>query len=135
MKQIKILVVEDDQFKREHIKKFLEEKNISNVHYCKSVCPAIQYAVEKSRVISGIILDLGLTSFDDSVDYRRDRGLDLVKELTRKGIKIPILINSTTTIDLPEIMGYHKNVKGQMSYEYDGYKILDWFISSLEKKQ
>lgn len=135
MKQIKILVVEDDLLKREFIKNFLKERGITNVHYCISVSPALRYAVEEKSSLSGIILDLGLTSFDASDDYNIYKGLDLVKELTRKRIDIPILINSTTTIDLQLLMESHKNLRGQTSYEYDGYKGFDWFISSLEKKQ
>ena len=130
---MKILVVEDDALKRSYIVEFLKSRNI-DVHWCYSVNPAIKYCIKNQREISGIILDLGLTSYDQSTDYEFKKGLNLVKELTRKCIKIPILINSTTYINLKETMECHENVKAQM-YEADDYKTLRGFINLLERKE
>ena len=91
--------------------------------------PALKYVTQHFKEVSGIVLDLGLVSYDDSYDYDSEKGLILVEELTRKKIAIPILINSTTEIDLPEIMKSHTNVKGQMASRF---KKLDGFINSLE---
>ena len=130
---MKILLVEDDALKRTYIIEFLKSRNI-DVHWCYSVNPAIKYCLNNLKKVSGIILDLGLTSYDKSNDYEFEKGLVLVKELTRKKIKIPILINSTTYINLPMVMESHNNVKGQM-YEADDYETLRWFINLLEGKE
>jgi len=130
---MKILVVEDDALKRTYIVEFLKSRNI-DVHWCYSVNPAIKYCIKNQKEISGIILDLGLTSNDHSIDYEFKKGLNLIRELTRKKIKIPILINSTTYINLKETMEYHENVKGQM-YESDDYESLRVFINLLERNE
>jgi len=130
---MKILVVEDDALKRTYVLEFLKSRNI-DVHWCYSVNPAIKYCIKNTTEISGIILDLGLTSYDNSIDYEFTKGLNLVKELTRKKINIPILINSTTYINLKEIMESHDNVKGQM-YESDDYETLRFFIKDLKREK
>ena len=124
---MKIVVVEDDKNKREFVAMYLESNNIEMIPFV-SIMPALKYVTQHFKEISGIILDLGLVSYDDSYDYDTEKGLILVKELTRKKIEIPILINSTTEIDLPEIMRSHSNVKGQMA---SNLKLLNEFINSL----
>lgn len=124
---MRIVVVEDDKNKREFIEDICELKNIDIISF-NSIMPAIKYVVKNFLETDGIILDLGLTNYDDSEDYDSEKGLILVKELNRKKINIPILINSTTEIDLIEIMRNYPNVKGQMA---SNYKKLDGFINSL----
>ena len=124
---MKIVVVEDDRNKREFVKDIFELKNIDMISF-NSIMPAIKYVIEHSPETDGIILDLGLTSYDDSGDYDAEKGLILVQELKRKKINIPILINSTTELDLIEVMKNYPNVKGQMA---SNYKKLDGFIKSL----
>ena len=104
---MKILIVEDDNFKFSMIYCLLRDKNIEHEWFL-SVNSALKYISEHQNDVSGIILDLGLTTYSDSNDYDDVRGLDLVKELTRKEINIPVLINSTTEIELEEIMSNHK---------------------------
>lgn len=130
---MKILVVEDDALKRTYVVEFLNSRSI-DVHWCYSVNPAIKFCLNNPSEVSGIILDLGLTSYDNSLDYEFKKGLNLVKELARKKVKIPILINSTTCINLKEIMECYDNVKGQM-YESDDYVTLRAFIKDLERKE
>jgi len=130
---MKILVVEDDALKRTYVVEFLKSRNI-DVHWCYSVNPAIRYCIKNPKEISGIILDLGLTSYNDSTDYEFKKGLNLVKELSRKKIKIPILINSTTYINLKETKESYDNVKGQM-YEPDDYESLRFFIKELKGEE
>lgn len=128
---MKILVVEDEAYKRVCIVDFLEARNIK-VHWEYSVKPAMRYAIQNPKEISGIILDLGLTTTEDSLDYDWVRGLDLVERLHFEKINIPILINSSTEIDLDKVMTNYSNVKGQM-YEEDDYGTLEEFITLLEE--
>jgi len=128
-----VLVVEDDITKRTYLHEFFKARNI-DMHLSRSVRPAIRYVLRNLNKVSGIILDLGLTSYDYSEDYEFEKGLDLVRELTKRGIQIPILINSSTYINLSRVMEEHINVKGQM-YNEDDYETLRWFIDLLERKE
>lgn len=131
---MKILVVEDNLLKRKFVEEFLSARKIDTI-VSFSVNSAIKEIVERLNEFSGIILDLGLTSYDDSMDYDSKRGLDLVEELTRREIDIPILINSSTTINLPNIMENHSNVKGQTSIMEDGNTKIESFIKILKEKK
>lgn len=128
---MKILVVEDEAYKRVCIVDFLEARNIE-VHWEYSVKPAIRYVIQNPKEISGIILDLGLTSTEDSFDYDWEKGMELVERLHFDKINIPILINSSREIDLDRVMTNYSNVKGQM-YEEDDYGTLEEFITLLKE--
>ena len=126
---MKILIVEDDTNKRLFIEYSLKEKNI-DMYSFYSVKPAIKYAIQHSNEIDGIILDLGLTSYDYTDDYSFTKGLDLIRELDKTNIQIPILINSTTYLDFENLQKSHSNVKSRMNEDYDEYN-LRLFINSL----
>ena len=126
---MKILIVEDDRNKRLFLEYFLKEKNIEFYSF-SSVRPAISYSIKCSSEIDGIILALGLTSYDYSDDYDFTKGLELIKELTKKRISIPILINSSTYVDLDSLMKMHSNIKAQMD---DDEFHLRQFVNSLIK--
>lgn len=136
---MKFLVVEDSKLKRDFINKCFAKDLIHivfanknfEIHFVSSVNPGINYVLQHKEELSGIILDLGLTTYDDSMDYEEKRGLDLVVELKRQNIDIPVLINSITTIDLEQVMREYPFVKGQMKYPND-YSTLESFISSLQ---
>jgi len=130
---MKILVVEDDRDKRLHIEYVFEKENI-HMQLFRSIRPAIRYAMQHSNEISGIILDLGLTSYDNSDDYEFEKGLQLIYELTENSIDIPILINSGTYVNVQNLMRLHSNVKDQMHSE-DDYTTLRWFIQLLKEKE
>jgi len=105
---MKFIIVEDDRNKRLFLELFFKQKGYESYSF-QSVRPAIEYAVKHSTEIDGIILDLGLSSYDYSDDdYSYDRGLDLIIELSKKGIYIPILINSSIYIDIPKLRRDHK---------------------------
>ncbi|MGN1269467.1 MAG: hypothetical protein ACI4UU_01165 [Clostridia bacterium] len=127
---MKVLVVEDDDFKRELIEDFLSERNI-DIHMEYSVKPALRYVIQNPKEISGIILDMGLTSSDDSWDYDWMRGLDLVVRLNFDKINIPILINSSTDVQIDKLKEDYKSLHSQM-YREDDYETLEKFITFLE---
>ena len=104
------LIVEDDRDKRLFLEFFFKQKGHESYSF-QSVQPAISYTINHSTEISGIILDLGLSSYDYSDDdYSYTRGLDLIEELSKKRISIPILINSSMYIDLQKIQEKHKHL-------------------------
>ena len=113
----KVLAVEYNMQKMRSINEVCKKLNI-DIEWFFTINPdLIEYFREHQNEFSGIILELGLPIWDKHGKPHHNRllGLELVEELTRKKIEIPILINSKTTIDLPEIMKNHKNVKGQTS--------------------
>ena len=129
---MKVLVVEDDDFKRELIEDFLSERNI-DIHMEYSVKPALRYVIQNPKEISGIILDMGLTSSDDSWDYDWMRGLDLVVRLNFDKINIPILINSSTDVQIDKLKEDYKSLHSQM-YREDDYETLEKFITFLDTR-
>lgn len=128
---MKILVLEDAIFKREQITDFLEENNIS-YQVIEYLNPALKYVFETKEELSGIILDLGLQLFKDAPEtYSLYRGLDLIYELARMNLEIPVLINSSTDVGL---LTDYPFVYGQRT-EVNNYQILEDFINFLKQNE
>jgi len=107
---MKFIIVEDDRTKRLFLEFFFKQKGYETYSF-QSVQPAIKYAIKYSTEISGIILDLGLSSYDhNDDDYSYTRGLDLIEELNNQRIYIPILINSSTYINLEKIQENYQSL-------------------------
>lgn len=128
---MRILVIDDDIFKREQITDFLEEKEIDYETF-EYLTPALRYIIFNKNDISGIILDLGLQNFKDMpTTYSLYKGLDLIHELYRKRIHIPILINSSTDVGMLDEYSF---VYGQRT-KIDNYQILEDYISFLKQRE
>ena len=130
---MKFLIVEDDRNKRLFLESFFKQKGYETYSF-RSVQPAINYAVEHSIKLNGIILDLGLSSYDYSDDdYSYTRGLDLIEALDKKGIYIPILINSSVYIsNLNQIQENYKELI--MKMDDDEWELRRFLNRILEKK-
>jgi len=128
---MKLLCVEDNFFKRNHIGGFFEEKGIILEEF-EFINPALEYIIRNKANISGIILDLSLKSSMDSNDYDLYKGVEVITELEKLKIQIPILINSSLTLDLKE--GEHPYVFAHRRRKND-YKILEDFISFLKERE
>ena len=94
---MKFIIVEDDRNKRLFLEFFFKQ-NGDEYYSFQSVKPAIKFAINNSTEINGIILDLALTSYDYTDDYEYDRGLEMISELIKNGIYIPVLINSSVYV-------------------------------------
>lgn len=129
---MKVLIVEDLKFKRNQLIDFLKKKNIE-FEVCEYVNDALRYIYINKEDISGIILDLGLQTSADNNDHALDRGLDIVYELDRINLNIPILINSTTFVGMLEEYPF---IYGQRT-KMESYEMLEKFINFLtnEKEQ
>ena len=127
---MKIIVIEDEEFKRDEITSFLTKHNIE-FEIFEYVYPALRYILGNKDGISGIILDLGLQSSPSMFDRSLYRGFDVVKELNRKKLDIPILINSSTEVDM---IDSYPSVFGQKHEMYDD-ETLDSFIRYLRKRE
>ena len=127
---MKILIVEDNETKRDNIESFLEFQRIK-YHTCEYVNETLRYIIKHKNDISGIILDLGLNLFKDS-SYDRYNGLTILSEMQRKKINIPVLINSTTEVGM--IDEDYPFVWGQRTRIEDDY-FLKKFITFLEERK
>lgn len=127
---MKILIVEDDAFKRDELIQFLQNKDIE-FEIQEYVNPALRYIIANKEAISGIILDLGLQSAASINNRSLHRGLDVVNELRRKKINIPVLINSTTSVDMINAYSF---VFGHRMDMYDN-QLLEDFVSFLRRKE
>ena len=125
-----IFIVEDQELKRKELTDFLTSNEIK-FETCEYVYPALRYILANREDISGIILDLGLQSAPDVHDLNPYKGLDVVNELDRKNINIPILINSSTEVDM---LGVYSSVYGQ-KYETNDFEILEEFITFLSQRE
>ena len=127
---MKIFILEDAVFKRDQIIEFLETRHIG-YEASSYARPALRYILKNKNEISGIILDLGLQNSKDSPEsYGILKGLDVISELHRKSIHIPVLINSSTEVDTskyPFIYGQRK--------EIDNDQILEDYISFLNQRK
>lgn len=130
---MKFLIVEDDRNKRLFLELFFKQRGDESYSF-QSVQPAIKYATKYSTEIDGIILDLGLSSYDHSDDdYSYTRGLDLIAELTKKGMYIPILINSSVYIsNLQKIQESYKELIMKMD---DDEWELRRFLNRIQEKE
>lgn len=127
---MKIVVVEDDSIKRDEVIGLLNADNIE-FEVFEYINLALRYIIVNKDNISGIILDLGLASMPGAHDATSYKGLELVNELNRKKIDIPILINSSTEVDMIES---YPSVFGQKHDMYDS-DILEYFVSFLRRRE
>ena len=135
---MRILVVEDDEYKREYIEDVLKQRNIE-FHVERAINSALRYIHDNHDQIDGIILDLNLPRYDSYNSWKTIismGGLDIPEEMTRLGIEIPILINSYDAfkVKYDEYLFDTHNIKGEtcphtFSYERD----INSFIESIEK--
>lgn len=65
----------------------------------KSELSACAYLKEHQGAIDLAVVDLGLPLSDNGDEYHYLRGMEVIDEISRKYSKIPVLINSTTTVE------------------------------------
>lgn len=129
--ELKIVIVDDIEKKTDYIDCYLFEQKIYEVDYFTCMNPALKYIIENKNEISGIILDLGFCTYEDSNDWNQYKGLDLAEKLLKKNINIPILINSSTEVLTRKIP---PSVFGQM-FTTNDTETLEKFITFLELKE
>ena len=127
---MKILIVEDSRDKKDQLINFLNKNNIE-FEICEYLNDALRYIYEDSKNISGIILDLGLERDKSDPEYEQYMGLELVEETERIKLNIPILINSTTEV---EMISTYSSVYADRT-DMDDYDTLENFISFLRTRE
>lgn len=96
---MKILLVEDQPDKREHIKKYLTSKFVNNVEITdkESLRGALKAVVSNNKY-DLILLDMSMPNFDPSVDDPTDSspesfaGKELLEQMKLRGLKIPVIV-------------------------------------------
>ena len=127
---MKIIIIDDDVFKREQITDFLEELKIEYKCFLYTN-PALRYILKNKENISGIILDMGLQSYEDSHYYSLTKGMDIIIEKKKKRLYIPVLINSSRDVSMFDKPSF---IFGQRT-EIDNYQILEDYICFLKQRE
>ena len=101
---MRFLIIDDDEFKANCA------KNILNGHETV-VVGSYQSGMKKivTEAWDGIILDMGFPQFDDGTDYEKDKGLDILREMKRRAIYIPVVVHSGSffkTDDFETVVDY-----------------------------
>ena len=118
-------------YKREQLVEFLEKEKVE-FEVCEYVNTALRYIRANKENIAGIILDLGLESMPGAHDANPYKGLDVVNEMKRIKIDIPVLINSTTEVEM--VSAEYPCVFGHRT-EMDDYDSLESFVSFLRQRE
>ena len=126
-----IVIVEDTQFKRDQLIRFLNDQNIKWEVF-EYVNHALKHIRREKDNISGIILDLGLKTMPGDNDATLYRGLDVLKEMKRLKADIPVLINSTTELEM--VSSEYPNAFGHRT-DMDDYESLENFICFLRQRE
>jgi len=103
---MKILFIDD--FKQEKVIPLVNYLNHIQFNFSyeilENVNDALIYIFTHLDEIDLIITDLGLPRYKDGSDYDLLNGLDILDELIRKDVSIPVIVNSETKI--PNICEY-----------------------------
>ena len=91
------LIIDDDEFKIEMVENLLTEHTIAITKSYNSGMRTIL-----AGGIDGIILDMGFPRWDDNTEIRNDMGLDVLFEMKRHKINIPVIIHSGNYFDVKE---------------------------------
>lgn len=100
-KKTLIVLVEDNTEKANSIITTLEREGVE-YYQLSALNPALKFITKEFKKIDGIILDLGLPRFENGRVENIYSGLEIIEELKSLEINIPILINSSTLIDIDE---------------------------------
>ena len=129
---MKILIIEDSEIKRNELIDFLTSICNIEFEFCEYLYDALRYIDDNENEISGIILDLGLQKAEDMPQtYGIYVGLDVVYELKRSKINIPVLINSTT---FAGILDEYPFIFGQRM-QMENYDMLEKFVTFLRQRE
>ncbi len=96
----KILIVEDmPELKVDMLIRMLEiEKVEFEYEIVKSITSAKRYLAKRGNKVDVIITDLGLPIFDDEMVTNLLEGVKFIDDLEDFDVKVPVIINSTTSI-------------------------------------
>lgn len=112
---MKLLIVEDSEFKLEELRRDLEKLQIeyfSVSDYNSARMSLIKFENE----IFGVITDLGFPDFQNSLEYNKYNGVILIADINLQYPGMPVLINSETKItdDMKKNIEYFDQIEPYM---------------------
>ncbi len=132
----KILIVEDQpELKVEMLLRLLESDKIKfEYEIVKSVTSAKRYLHKRANEVDVIIMDLGLPTFDGELVTNLLEGVHLIYDLEDFDVKVPVVINSTTSIPNFERQKADWEMMGLEIYKTDFIlSMRQWFIKFLSE--
>ena len=132
----KILIVEDQpELKVEMLLKLLESDKIKfEYEIVKSVTSAKRYLHKRANEVDVIIMDLGLPIFDGELVTNLLEGVHLIYDLEDFDVKVPVVINSTTSIPNFERQKADWEMMGLEIYKTDFIlNMRQWFVKFLSE--
>ncbi|MBR6641541.1 MAG: response regulator transcription factor [Clostridia bacterium] len=132
----KILIVEDQpELKVEMLLKLLEADKIKfEYEIVKSVTSAKRYLHKRANEVDVIIMDLGLPTFDGELVTNLLEGVHLIYDLEDFDVKVPVVINSTTSIPNFERQKADWEMMGLEIYKTDFIlNMRQWFVKFLSE--
>ena len=103
----RVLIIDDDPFKKIGIQKALESCGIRNIVKAKNQQMGfdIIYAGQKEeKPVELIVTDMNYP-LDSGMPEDPDAGFKLIERLHRENLEIPVIICSSINYDVPEILG------------------------------
>ena len=132
----KILIVEDQpELKVEMLLRLLETNKIKfEYEIVNSVTSAKRYLHKRANEVDVIIMDLGLPTFDGELVTNLLEGVRLIYDLEDFDVKVPVVINSTTSIPNFEGQKADWEMMGLEIYKTDFIlNMRQWFIKFLSE--
>jgi DNA-binding response OmpR family regulator len=100
---MRILMIEDDNYK---VQKVLEHLQKHKVDVKKSYNSGMRALLKEEY--DAVILDMTFPTFDERSLPKPEMGLQVLREMKRKKITLPVLIHSGDEVDVSE----YENIKG-----------------------
>lgn len=133
----KILIVEDmPELKVDMLIRMLEiEKVEFEYEIVKSITSAKRYLSKRGNKVDVIISDLGLPIFDDEMVTNLLEGVGFIDDLKDFDIKVPVIINSTTSIPNYAMKKSNWERNGLEVYKTEFIlSMKNWFVAFLTAK-
>ena len=110
-----VLLIEDEQYKGDHMKKALANNGITNITHKENAADALRYLIDDNNPKPDfIILDMQFPMHEgDGPDKRC--GLFVLEELERLEYNIPVIMCSFSRYEIPKHL---TNVIGYILFDY-----------------
>ena len=117
---VKIIVIEDNDFKYKDIQDILLSLGYKDVVREKSYGSGLRNIVLGDSNYDLLVLDMQLPLYDDEYEIEEDAGISILNELKRKEIAIPTIICSSEKTDIPDVLAniqYNPSVYMKPTFE------------------
>lgn len=131
MKDMKVLIVEDNEFKLETTVSYLKELGITNISYVKSLnggLAELSQAEKNGKQYDLLILDMQLPQYEAERGHIcLDGGIRILKEVTHRRYNTKVIINTSKHMEKEKYDAY-PNVIGYVKYDSCVYQLQDFKV-------